>query len=157
MHRDTISKVLELQQDGEIALGYHDILCGEHIATGAYRTVYDCAIGKDLVVKIEYDISGFENVTEYRIWDLVAGTEYEKWFAPVVRIADNGRILLQKKVKPLPENYELPKRLPAFLTDIKHANFGLYKGHLVACDYSFTLYRLGDMGLNNKTRKADWY
>jgi hypothetical protein len=55
--------------------------------------------------------------------------------APCTLISDNGIILLQKRTKPVPDSFKLPRRIPSILDDLKRDNWGLYKGKIVCTDY----------------------
>lgn len=101
MKTEVAKRVLEFQQDIDLALGYHDALCGEFLGSGISRTVYQHAIDPSLVVKIQHDAGCHDNILEFEIWQDVKWTDYKVWFAPCKLISDNGRILIQKKVKPL--------------------------------------------------------
>jgi len=134
-------------------LGAFNLLCGELLGEGCHRKVFACRIDQTLVVKVETDEEHrtFANVAEHRNW-----TENEpykpasNWLAPIVAISPCGLVMLQKRVEPLRES-ELPAQIPAFLTDIKPANFGLYEGRVVACDYSFLI-----TTISIRLKKADW-
>lgn len=130
-----------------------NLLCGERIASGMTRHVYDCNVDKSLVVKVESAEvrTHFQNLMEWFVWRAVCGTAYEKWFAPVVEISPNGRLLLMKRTKPAST---LPDKMPAFLADFKPSNFGLYQGRLVCHDYGSNL--LMQEGLSKRMRKVDW-
>ncbi|MBG6194786.1 hypothetical protein IWQ52_002300 [Labrenzia sp. EL_159] len=52
---------------------------------------------------------------------------------------------------PVPASFELPDKLPTFLTDIKRENFGLFDGRLVCIDYATTI-----MDASTRLKKADW-
>lgn len=119
----------------------YNLLCGERIGGGAHRDVYECRIRKDLVVKVESgDYRYFANIFEQKFW---ADNQYDesvkKWLAPTEYLSPDGRILLQKKCDPLPSDYKLPEKLPAFLTDFKRKNFGLLNGKFVCLDYGITI------------------
>src|ERR1700679_3075990 len=103
---------------------------GDLMNQGASRWVFD--YNEDLVMKVEKG-DWMANVIEYDTWIAVQGTKWEKWFAPVVDISDNGRLLWQKKCKKL---YEQPKKLPSFFADVKLSNLGELNGQIVAVDYS---------------------
>lgn len=88
---------------------------------------------------------------EWFVWNRVCGTIYEKWFAPVVQISPNGRILVMKRTTPLGE---LPNSMPAFFTDFKRANYGVYEGRIVCHDYGTTL--LMENGMSKRMCKVIW-
>ncbi len=113
-------------------------LCGHHIGSGSFRDVYNYNLDDKYIVKIEAENSGC-NMVEYMIWDEVRGlinnSEWvKKWFAPVKWISPNGRILVMQKTKERPKK-EKPKKIPAFLWDIKEDNFGWIGNNFVCHDY----------------------
>ncbi len=120
-----------------------NLLCGSKLGGGIYRDVFECLMRPDLVVKVELETNygrSFANVFEYRFWD--NNQYYSKvanWLAPCIKLSGDGYILLQKRVEPLPESFELPKKMPSFLTDFKRSNFGLLAGKLVCVDYMTTI------------------
>jgi hypothetical protein len=111
---------------------------GDLIGEGASRWVFD--YNEDMVLKVEKGDWG-ANVIEYDTWVAVQGTKWEKWFAPVVDISDNGRLLWQKKCQKV---YTQPKKLPDFLDDVKLSNLGWYNNRIVVLDYSInTIIKFG--------------
>ena len=78
-------------------------------------------------------------------------TAISRWLAPCEFLSPDGRILLQTRAEPLPFDYRLPDKLPAFLTDLKRANFGLLDGKLVCVDYAFV-----DIMPSTRLRRACW-
>lgn len=132
-----------------------NLLCGREIASGMTRTVFECNVDKRLVVKVEQAEvrTHFQNLVEWLAWSRVAGTEFERWFAPVVEISPDGRLLLMKRVEPAPAHV-LPKRLPAFFTDFKLSNFGFYEGRVVCCDYGSHL--LHEVGMTKRLKNVRW-
>ncbi|KAF5072876.1 hypothetical protein DSECCO2_197640 [anaerobic digester metagenome] len=147
MRTETVKDVIKLFDNAETMVAYHDLLCGDLIAEGCSRIVYECAYDDTCVVKISKDIDRLasDNVLEWEIWQMVKSmtNDVPKWFAPCVKISDNGRILIQKKTKPLTDKqWENLKGVPRFLSDVKRSNFGMYKGHVCSHDYAFTLFRL---------------
>jgi hypothetical protein len=111
----------------------HEIMhwyLGDLIGEGASRWVFD--YNDDLVLKVEKG-DWMSNAIEYDTWVAVQDTKWAKWFAPIVDISDNGRLLWQKKCKKV---YEQPKKLPSFFSDVKLSNLGELNGRIVAVDYS---------------------
>lgn len=96
-----------------------NLLCGEVLGHGIHRKVFACRLRDDLVVKVE-DNDGsewrrFANVLEIEFWHQFQ--DYDKvgrWLAPCEHLSPDGRILLQKRVSPLPLDYELPRKMPTF-------------------------------------------
>jgi len=132
-----------------------DLLCGKQLGEGVYRSVFECALRRDWVVKLETQDSDkrtFANVHEWSFWDKYCDqSAVARWLAPCEKLSPDGRILLQQRCDPLPLDYHLPHKLPAFLTDIKRANFGLLDGKLVCVDYAFV-----DMTPDKRLRVAYW-
>lgn len=129
-------------------------MCGDLLGEGIHRKVFACKTDPSLVVKVETDeeYRSFANVMEHENWSRNQyASAIAKWLAPIVAISPCGLVMLQKRVVPLRDN-EVPERLPAFLTDTKRANFGLYEGRVVACDYSFLI-----STISTKLKKADWF
>lgn len=132
-----------------------NLLCGRLIGSGMTRHVYECNLRHDLVIKVESaDVrTHFQNLVEWMVWSRVAGTDFEKWFAPVIEISPNGRCLVMAKTEPL-GIAELPKKMPAFFTDFKLQNFGRYKGQIVCHDYGTNL--LMERGMTKAMKTVVW-
>ena len=130
---------------------YKDVLLGKKIGFGAYRTVYECSLNKEYVVKIENDNNGFSNMREWKVWEEVEYTPFAKWFAPCIMISDNGLVLIQKKVT---AKEKLPNKIPYFFTDVKPENFGYIDGKFVCCDYGSLMYQR--TWSEKKTRDPKW-
>ncbi len=119
-------------------------MLGKKLGQGVSRRVFELAFNLDMVVKIETNSGSFQNVMEWETWkDVQNFGKWSRWFAPCVEISPCGMVLLQKRAKPLPEDFSIPK-LPSFLCDLKPSNFGLIGRQVVAVDY----------GLSNLARKA---
>lgn len=143
MKVDNAKSVLNMFEDIDTLFAYHDMLCGKFISRGVSRTVFECGYDESCVVKI--DKSSNDNIIEWELWNMLKymPEKISNWFAPCVRISNNGRILIQKKTKPLSDKqWESLKEVPSFLTDIKRSNFGMYKGNLCMHDYAGVLVRL---------------
>lgn len=128
------------------------MITGKELGRGIARVVYDSGLMPDCVIKCEEGGKSFQNVLEWEIWDRVQGTKFEKWFAPCVEISGNGSVLVQRKTTPATR---FPEKMPAFLTDFKRTNYGIYKGRLVAHDYGMTL--LMENGMTTRMCKAKWW
>lgn len=115
-----------------------NLLCGDWIGAGVDRTVYECALIHGWVVKVENKTNRyFANPLECKFWnDHAYYKPVADWLAPCGNMSPDGRILLQKRVDPIPLDYVMPDKLPKFLTDLKRSNFGLLNGRLVCVDYS---------------------
>jgi len=119
-----------------------NLLCGDKLGSGIHRDVYECKLRPELVVKVEYEVNYryFANVMEMKFWD--DHQHYKKvadWLAPCEYMSPDGRILLQRKCKPLDDWSQFPDSFPSFLTDIKLSNFGLLDGRVVCMDYAMTI------------------
>jgi hypothetical protein len=114
------------------------LLCGRLLGGGIHRSVYECRIRPDLVVKVESDeLRYFANVHEHKFWaDNQHRDSVARWLAPSEYLSPDGRVSLQKRVDPIAPSQELPDALPAFLTDVKRSNFGWLDGRLVCVDYA---------------------
>lgn len=132
-----------------------NLLCGKKIATGSSREVFSCRIRPDLVVKVEIEKHWrtYENWAEMSFFNQHKDTaKIAKWLAPCHYLSPDCRILLQRKCDPLPSDYPLPQKLPAFLNDLKPENFGILDGNLVCLDYALTI-----MQINTKLGKVKWH
>lgn len=114
-------------------------LIGSKIASGTYREVYECALDKTWVVKIEArngegGVPQFCNVSEMDIWRESENTKWRRWLAPCIHISEYGSTLIMRRTQPL-GCLKLPKTMPSFLADLKPQNFGLLDGRIVAHDY----------------------
>jgi hypothetical protein len=118
-----------------------NLLCGSLIGEGIHRRVFECAIRRDLVVKVEdSDNRYFANVIEQKFWDDHQYTpQVSKWLAPCEYMSPDGRILLQTRCDPVPAGMRMPDKLPGFLSDLKRSNFGLLDGRIVCVDYAMTI------------------
>lgn len=134
-----------------IHLEAFNLLCGDLIGEGQFRQVFEHAFDPTLVVKVEKKLGTFSNVYEFQVWeDQLYYKPVSKWLAPCIIIAETGRVMIQKRVDPLRES-ELPKKLPAFMTDLKISNFGKYENRIVLCDYPHILSK-PEIGL----KSVDW-
>ncbi len=134
-----------------------NLFCGSMLGHGIHRKVFECSVRDDLVVKVEDNDGGayrrFANVLEIEFWHQFQDYDkVAKWLAPCHILSPDGRILLQKRVEPIPRDYQLPSKIPTFLTDLKRSNFGLYEGRLVCVDYANTI-----ANPNTTLKNANWY
>lgn len=137
-------------------------MCGKHISEGSFRSVYEYALDDKYVIKLENTESNC-NVVEHMIWDevkwLTGDLEWVKnWFAPVKWISPNGRVLVMEKTVPHVETTgkrgkKRPEKIPAFLWDIKHTNFGWLGKHYVCHDYG-QFYNM--INYPKKMQKVNW-
>lgn len=133
-----------------------NFLCHDVLGQGIHRKVFSCRFRDDVVVKVEDNgdnpMRSFANVREMDFWTYWRDHEpVAKWLAPCEYLSPDGRLMLQKRVDPTPSDFPLPEKLPAFLTDHKKSNFGIYEGRLVCVDYATVIH-----GKNIQPRKAFW-
>lgn len=113
------------------------VLCGKKLGFGVTRAVYEYNLDpENYVIKIEPENNG-ANRKEYDFWDEVQFTEHKKWFAPCVWISPAGRMLVQRRTKPITDLKKIPEKIPAFLKDTKYLNFGWLGKQLVMHDYGY--------------------
>lgn len=115
-----------------------NLMCGAKIGSGINRTVFVYRINPEWVVKVEVGNDGnWQNINEYKTWLRAQDLPARRWFAPVEWISNNGRVMLQQRTTPV-DPKKLPAKMPAFLCDFKHENYGMLNGRLVAHDYGLT-------------------
>ena len=135
-----------------ISTDFFRLICGDVIGYGVGRTVYECEIRPDLVVKIETPSHSFQNQAEWRIWsEWRYDADMKRWLAPCEAISPCGTVLLQKRTEPFPAD-AYPKKLPKFLTDTKRSNFGMFEKRVVCHDYALVV-----TTLSTAMVKADWW
>lgn len=140
-----------------------DLLCGKQIGSGMSRRVFECTILPGYVVKVEKDISSFQNIREFEVWDRIQYTDHSKWFAKIHTMSANGRILIMERTYP-PGLNEWPEKIPAYLTDVKKDNFGMsmlkdpktgvISNRFVIHDYGMHL--LLENGMTKRMKKVNW-
>lgn len=131
------------------------LVAGDYLGGGMSRQVYECRLDPTLVIKFETDSFRFQNVMEWQVWDRVRWVDGVKnWFCPLVSISPCGTILLQKKAQDLRDK-ELPKRVPAFFTDFKKENWGMYQGRPVIRDFGTHL--LMENGMTKRMKRPEWH
>lgn len=136
------------------ALDLVDLVCGPEIGRGVYRTVFECRLRHDLVIK--HDNRGnHSNVLEYTMWQELADTPIGKWLAPVEWLSDDGIWLVQRKTE-LIRPSELPSKVPAIFCDLKLDNWGLLDGHPVCHDYGNSMLFSIAKGDGGRLVKANW-
>lgn len=129
------------------------MLCGDRIAAGSSRAVYQCAYDDGLVVKIENGAQSFQNIAEWQVWqDAQFMPHALDWLAPCVSISPCGLVLIQKKTEPAKR---FPEKLPVWLTDTKRANYGMIGRRFVCHDYGTHL--MCNSGLSKRLRKVEWW
>ena len=131
-----------------------NLLCGKKLGSGIHRDVFECRLRPDLVVKVEIEepLRYFANVMEHNFYmNYCNDKNIVKWLAPIRFVSPDQRILLQDKVERISDD-QLPKKLPAFLTDIKRENFGILNGRVVCVDYVTTI-----CNPSTRLRNVHWY
>lgn len=129
----------------EYATDLFKMLCGHEIGYGAYRTVYDCNINPEWVVKRDSG-DNFSNIFEYEMYREYQDTKIGKWLAPVHWVSQRGLWPVMSKTEPLPKA-KLPKRIPAIFADTHPGNFGWLNGRVVCHDYgNNNLFKLASKG-----------
>lgn len=130
------------------------LYCGKELGYGVYRQVFKHEFDDTCVIKVERGGNKiFSNVREWAVWNEIKDTPFAKYFAPCVAISENGNVLIQRRTQ-IPQKKKYPQKMPAFFTDFKYQNFGLYKGKLVCHDYAgFNI----DKGLTKRMINANWW
>ena len=132
-----------------------DLIIGKKLGFGIHRDVYEFYFSDEKVLKVANCAEGrAQNILEYRIYEELENTKYQKYFAKCFGVSVNGKYLLQEKVT-IKDIKKYPKIIPHFFTDTKCENYGwTNKGKFVCCDYSLTIIT---NGFTNKVKKANWY
>lgn len=129
--------------------------CGELLAKGVNRNVYELKFNRNWVVKIQIS-NNFDNVLEWEIYKAVQYCDsQEKWFAESLCITESGMVLVQRRAT-FPAKKEYPKLIPKFFTDMKYQNYGFINGQFVCVDYSNVLSMLFGLAPNGM-RRAKWW
>lgn len=146
-----------INDNPEIVHDFIDLFCGDYIGSGTTRSVYVFRYDPEWVIKIENENACGDNWTEWRIWGTVKHTTdgTKEWFAECSWISTNGKVLLQKRTKPLMSKpNKIPDKIPSWFTDLKEDNFGWIGNNLVCHDYSLCVERFGYFALKpNKLQK----
>lgn len=129
------------------------LVLGNLLGYGTTRAIYQHALDPGLIVKIEDGAQSFCNIAEWSVWEAVKETALARWFAPAVAISQSGTVIVMKRCEPLRPD-ELPERIPAFFTDVKAENWGLFEGRPVCLDYGYHL--MLERGMTKAMRKANW-
>lgn len=136
--QERVVKEWRVQDQHEI----NGFFIGNRIGSGLSREVFEYGLlPRRFVVKTEHGDDGnhFQNVIEYKTWNVVRGTEFEKFFAPVSGISFRGVVLVQARTYPAPKSGKLPEFVPDFITDARDCNWGWYKNRYVLHDYGLTM------------------
>lgn len=138
-------------------------LCGKKIGSGTYRTVYNYNFHEKYVIKLEPNNTDC-NVSEYILWDEIQGLKgdlawVKDWFAPVLWMSPNGKILVMEKTSENPKNKKLerPREVPAFFTDLKYDNWGWIGNRFVCHDYGFLFKFIKYEKKMQKIKKDAWW
>jgi hypothetical protein len=138
-------------------------LCGKKIGGGCYRSVYDYNLDDKYVIKIEPNNTEC-NMVESMLWDEIRGLKgdlawVKDWFAPVLWMSPNSKILVMEKTSEFPKNKKLerPREVPAFFTDLKKDNFGWIGNRFVCHDYGFIYKFIKYEKKMQKIKKDCWW
>ena len=121
-----------------VQMDFIGFFAGDLLGSGDSRHVYVFNPDPRFVLKVHHTINEahFTNIAEWDIWSNVKTFKpISKWLAPCSQISANGHVLLMRRVEPLPDDFEMPKKVPNCLADFGRRNWGLYKGRPVMCDY----------------------
>lgn len=142
---NSIEEVCTLSHLQDVNTDFILSLCGKKLGAGLYRSVYDYNLDDRYVIKIEPNTTE-SNITEFMLWDEIIGlcgelSWVKDWFAPVLWMSPNGKILVMEKTyeesKVRGKLLERPEEVPAFFTDLKRDNFGWIGNKFVCHDYGF--------------------
>lgn len=126
---------IDLFKDDQFLLGdLTDFFIGDSIGHGCSRSVYEYRIDPRFVVKIDRT-NLFNNVAEWDIWHSLKDTEHGKFLAPCLSISSCGRVMLQRRTRPV-KFAQLPKEIPSFFFDTKLQNWGKLGKNIVCHDYA---------------------
>ena len=134
-----------------------NLILGEKLGSGVYRDVYIFKPDTTKVIKVAKDnpSARAENLLAYKIYrKCICETPFEKWFAKIYDISDDGKYLVQERTEKFRKD-KYPEKIPHFFTDTKYDNFGYVKGKgLVCIDYGcISLYR----AFTSRMSKAKWW
>ena len=144
-----------MNNDDFVANDALSLFCGKLIGKGGSRLVYENRLDKNSVIKLQYGNGlPMQNIAEWQAWLELQYCDAGKWLAPCFFISNRGHVLIQAKTAKL--SYDsYPQQIPAFLTDTKYENFGLFDSRFVCHDYGQNL--LMTIGSKLKLKKAAWY
>lgn len=145
--------MFKYSQDAFLCMDIITLMCGELLGEGTHRDVFVYNMDPRYVVKIQHTTDVFSNTLEFELWNYVKDTSYGKFFAPCLWLSANGRILIQKRTKPLTDKLRPPEFIPNFFWDVKDSNFGYIGKQFVAHDYEYSVVNLIQKGLSNKVKK----
>lgn len=136
---------------------FFKLFCSEKLGEGQGREVWSFCYDENFVIKFEPYAQSFQNVSEWNFWQdvlLADDPEITKWFAPCNQISACGRVLIQKRTKPL-EASKYPLKIPAHFTDLKLNNFGMLGKQFVCHDYG--THNMMQYGLTKRLKKVKWH
>jgi len=155
-----INEVYEICKSQDINTDLIISFIGKKIGSGSFRTVYEYNFDKSYVIKVEHGNSEC-NLMEYTLWKEIENlcgdlAWVRDWFAPVLWISPNGKVLVMKRTQEK-DNKERPRKVPDFFTDLKRDNFGWIGSKFVCHDYGF-IYRFLTYSKKMRTvPKSNWW
>jgi hypothetical protein len=91
---------------------------GKIITEGNFRVVYNHSTNDNWVIKVlkKYDKTNCnQNIIEWKIWNLVKQTKYEKYFCPCIELSKCEKYLIMEKAETIP--YKPYERMHPFKTN----------------------------------------
>lgn len=140
--------------DKQAAVDLVNLVCGEQIGRGAYRTVFEYRLNPAWVVKHDTRDNN-SNVFEHATWHELADTPLGNWLAPVEWISKDGYWIIQSKTEPIRRD-ELPSKVPAIFCDLKLENWGMLDGRPVCHDYGNSMLFVLARSFGGRLRRANW-
>lgn len=113
---------------------------GDYLGEGFRRIVYAHKDDPELVIKFLKNIEDDHNRIEFENWQILKDTEKGRWLTPCVSLSEDGRFLIQKRVK---VTDEAPENVPDWIQILgdwsfggnKSKHWGIYEGRIVLIDY----------------------
>lgn len=119
---------------------------GDQIGEGEHRIVYEHATDSSRVVKTaRIDWGRRCNEIEWKIWQLVASTEYSVHFCPVYEISNDHKDLVMARAQPT--DALLPAAALPMLADGKVFDMHVAANHGVMADHRIVLVDYGNLAL----------
>lgn len=146
--------ILHIMDDPIVTIDLMQHLIGDYIGCGQFRYVFDYT--KGAVIKIDIG-NVLANSAEWHTWvEIEEHPDVAKWFAPVIRCSEGGKLLIMQKADMNRPIEDYPTEIPDFFCDVKKQNFGFIGKQLVCVDYAINNIRL--MGMKNfKLKKVNWF
>ncbi len=154
---NNVSELCTITQLQSVNSDLITMFLGQKLGSGSYRSVYEFNPNPaKYVVKIE-PLATDCNANEFLIWNEISWLEgdftwVKDWFAPVLWMSPNAKILIMERTFEKPD-LKRPDKIPDFMTDIKYENFGWIGNKFVCHDYGF-ISRF--IEYKKKFRKATW-